>query len=621
MRRALLLGLAVLGLGAAGLAPAAEARPAKPVKAGRVACAKPRALHFTRAAGAGAGQLVWRPGRHTPRGTRYRVLRGRAVVGQTKRTRMKVRVSVGKGYWLTVRPVTAKGRPQRCSTRLRTKIDYLPPDAPTGLTVQGGMDGTSVRISWSAAKPGESRVVGYRVMRNGRVLGQVRGLSIDIPVANDQRSVLTVAAVDARGKVSPASAPLRLDVGHLPPPAPTNVIASSISSTEITLSWSPSQPSRGSIRAYRVFRNGVPVTQTSGLSVRVTNLAPNQSYVWTVVAIDASGWLSAPSAPATLSTAPPVQTTGKAQAFLLASTDRSFEDFQAHYTQIGVVYPTYFDCGTGGQLLGRDDPLITGWARARGVKVLPRFNCQRTTVLHQILTDPNLRRAWLDGMVALVQQNGYDGVNVDFEAGAAADRAGMTSFITELASRLHGIGKLLSVAVSAKIRDEPNHPRSTFYDYAALSQQADWIFVMCWGYHWTTSGPGALDDFEWMGRVMNYVDTMPQHARFVLGLQLYGIDWPNGGGARNPGVALEYSAIQALLAQTGAQTSRDALSNSPHFSYTDAMGIHHDVWYSDATTTGDRIALARQHGLGIGFWRLGDEDQRIWSNPQVGPGP
>ena len=58
--------------------------------------------------------------------------------------------------------------------------------------------------------------------------------------------------------------------------------------------------------------------------------------------------MSAQSAPATASTAPPIRSNGHAQAFLLASTDRSFADFRAHYTQIGVVYPTYFDCSTAG---------------------------------------------------------------------------------------------------------------------------------------------------------------------------------------------------------------------------------------------------------------------------------
>jgi hypothetical protein len=30
--------------------------------------------------------------------------------------------------------------------------------------------------------------------------------------------------------------------------------------------------------------------------------------------------------------------------------------------------------------------------------------------------------------------------------------------------------------------------------------------------------------------------------------------------------------------------------------------------------------MARVRGLGIGFWRLGSEDQRIWDHSQLAPG-
>jgi hypothetical protein len=32
------------------------------------------------------------------------------------------------------------------------------------------------------------------------------------------------------------------------------------------------------------------------------------------------------------------------------------------------------------------------------------------------------------------------------------------------------------------------------------------------------------------------------------------------------------------------------------------------------------MQLARDHGLGVGFWRLGNEDQSTWSDPLVGGG-
>jgi spore germination protein YaaH len=338
-----------------------------------------------------------------------------------------------------------------------------------------------------------------------------------------------------------------------------------------------------------------------------------------VAAVDSSGWLSAPSDPAAVSTAPPVPSNGAAQAFLLASTSRSFADLRAHYRQIGVVYPTYYDCSSSGGIAGQDDPLVSHWTQQRAIKLLPRFNCQRETVVKQILTDPALRQRWIDGIVAAVEQNGYDGAQLDLEKGGPTERSAMTSFVTELASRLHADGKLLSVAVNAKTWDDPNHPRSTVFDYVALSQQADWIFVMAWGIHWGSSTPGAQDDLTWLTKVVAYLDTMPDRGRFVLGTQLYGDDWPNGGGQDHPATPYEYAGVQALIARVGATPVHDPTADSWTFSYQDASGTPHEVWYGDATTTHTRVRLAHDHGLGIGFWRLGNEDQRLWDDPLLQP--
>jgi spore germination protein YaaH len=581
-------------------------------------CRAPSHVTFKRAPGAASGRVSWQPGRHSARGTRYRVYRNRDVIGQTRRSWMKVRVSVGVRYRFTVRAVSPRGRLLPCRAGIRRLVTYNLPSAPGNFAVSGAT-GPAAHLDWSKAKRGDAAVKSYRVFRGSVTYKQVTGTSIDVPISNDRTYQFSVAAVDTHGKLGKRARPVTIDAGHRPPSAPANVIASDVSDSELTLSWSPSTAPRGTISGYRVYRDGKVLRGVKGLTTRVTNLAAAASHVFTVAAVDSSGWVSSQSAPAQVSTAPPVPSTGTAQAFLLASTDRSFADFRAHYRQIGVVYPTYYDCSTSADLTGRDDPLITGWSKGRGVKVLPRINCQRTTVINQILNDGALRARWLDQIVALVDQNGYDGVNLDFEAGLATDRGAYTSFFAELAQRLHARGKLLSVAVSSKNRDVQNHPRSTFFDYNALAQNVDWVFVMAWGVHWSTSGPGSQDDLTYWRSVVDYVKTMPNSGRFVMGTQLYAMDWKNGGGSANPATSYEYADAQSLIARVGASPRLDAATDSMTFSYQDAGGNAHEVWYSDANTTGDRMQAARSAGLGVGFWRLGNEDQRLWSNPLLAP--
>ncbi len=593
--------------------PGAAAAASKPR---RCAAQTPRALVFERPAGATSGLLRWKPSLRASRRakTRFRVYRGAAVIGQTPRRTMRIRVRVGRTHTLTVTAVNAAGRATRCRARIVSGDSYRVASAPRMVTV-GATDGAGTTISWEPSQAGSSPVAAYRVRRDGATYRQTRGMSIPVPLSSNRSAAFTVTAVDRRGVESAPSEAVRITTGHTPPPTPANVRVSEVTDTAVALEWSPSVPARGRLSGYRIIRDGDPLFQVRGTSARATNLWASRGYTFRVQAVDSLGGASAPSAPVTVRTQDPEPTQGRLHAFLLASTDQSFRDFQAHYRQIATVHPTYYDCTTGAVMIGNDDPLITGWAQARRVEVLPRFNCQRTSVLNRILNDPVLRQSWIDGIVQRVTDSGADGASLDFEAGLYTDRAAYSSFVADLAARLHAQGQRLTIAVSAKTADVPRHPRSTFFDYRALSASADQIFVMAWGIKWATSGPGAQDDIRWVTSVADYVKTMPDPSKFVMGTQLYAMDWPAGGGPARPATAYEHADAMAMAQRMGATPRLDAPTDALTFRYTDAGGTLHDVWYADATTVERRFALATARGLGIGVWRLGQEDQRLWDSP------
>ena len=357
--------------------------------------------------------------------------------------------------------------------------------------------------------------------------------------------------------------------------------------------------------------------ETASTSTTLSNLAPSTTYEMTIVAVDSLGAVSLPTPALEVHTLDPTPTHGTVQAFLLASTDESFEDLEAHYQQIGVVYPTYFDCGANGTVLGQDDPLVTGWARARQVAVMPRLNCQNPSDETQILTNAGVRETFIGALAALCEQYGYQGIQVDFEGAPPTDREPFTAFITELAARLHAQGDRLSTVVTAKTYNIKSG-RAAMYDDAALSVPSDYIFVLDWGLHWTTSAPGPLDEMAWFKKVAEYAATMPNKSKFVLGMPLYGIDWANNGGSANPGTALEYGEVMALAGQYGITPQWEPAAEDPYFTYTTSEGVPHTVWFTDEQSVQARVELAESLGLGIGLWHLGAEDQRVWELPQLG---
>src|ERR687886_368530 len=113
----------------------------------------------------------------------------------------------------------------------------------------------------------------------------------------------------------------------------------------------------------------------------------------------------------------------------------------------------------------------------------------------------------------------------------------------------------------------------------------------------STTPPGPQSTRQWLTAIANYVATMPNKSRFVLGTSLYGMDWPSGGGPAHPATALQYADVQALAARVGATPVRDPASGELSFSYTDAGGRPHDVWYRDAQTVDFGFQLARRLGL------------------------
>jgi spore germination protein YaaH len=577
----------------------------------------PGGLSVSEVSDAGA-TLWWTPS--IPGGARivgYRVYRDDGLVGQTPKTTMRlVHLSSLHTYLVATSAVDDAKRESPRTAPLRLSTTHTPPDAPTQLAALKVTD-TSATLTWTEGSSTDGTLAGYLLFENGQPERAVSGLSTTVTLASERHYTFAVRALDSAGYLSTPSPNLEVFTTHTPPPPPTDLTATEVTASSAIVKWSPSTAVSGKIVGYRVFRNDTPVGQSDSDEMLLTSLAPSTGYEITVEAVDSLGAISPRTAPLAIQTANPTPTHGNVQAFLLSSTDESFEDLEAHYQQIGVVYPTYFNCGKGGAVSGENVPLITGWAQAREIAVMPRLNCQNPTDESEILNQPSTREATIDQLATLGQTDGYAGFQIDFEGAEPSERGAFTAFITALAERLHSQGEKLSTVVTAKYYNVTTG-RAAMYDDAALSAVSDYVFVLDWGLHWTTSAPGGIDELAWFTRVADYTATLPNKSKFVLGMPMYGIDWADGGGAANPGTPIEYEDVVALASEYGVAPEWDATAADPHFSYVDASGVQHSVWYTDAQSIGVRVALAESLGLGVGLWRLGREDQSIWALPGLG---
>src|SRR5437762_4338229 len=205
----------------------------------------------------------------------------------------------------------ASAQSSAVSATTKAPLDTQAPSIPTNLAASA-ITPTTLTLSWNAATDNVA-VAGYRVYLNGTLLLSPSSTSAQIiELTPDFTRSFTVAAFDAAGNASAPSAPLSVTTPPLAdttaPTTPSGVAASALTSSSLTLSWSPATDNVG-VTGYRVYRNGTLAASPSGTSASITGLSAATTYSFTVSAVDAAGNASALSAPLSATTAASSDTT------------------------------------------------------------------------------------------------------------------------------------------------------------------------------------------------------------------------------------------------------------------------------------------------------------------------
>lgn len=264
---------------------------------------------------------------------------------------------------------------------------------------------------------------------------------------------------------------------------------------------------------------------------------------------------------------------------------------------------------------------IIDWARANNKKIMAivtNLPEEENTIWDDKLVDrligslPDQRRHVAE-IVKLVESQGYDGVQIDYEALRDDQRTSFTSFIRLLGEELHGRGKLLGVDLLAKKKegDPADSNGSEAQDWRLLARYADHLYLMVYGQHWDTSGPGPMAGLPWFTAVVNYARQMIPADKLFVGMPLYGYDW--GGAAEARG--LTHKEGVALIEKHKVKVRWNETEGSRNFVYED-KGIKHEVWFEEATSIRAKVDLLKGMGVrNVAVWRLGGEDKGIW--PQL----
>jgi chitodextrinase len=184
--------------------------------------------------------------------------------------------------------------------------DKQAPSVPTGLAVSGATP-NSVTLKWNASTDNVG-VTGYgHYLNNGLVNGTAGTSYTYTGLACGTTYSLAVDAYDAASNRSAKSTAVSASTSACStgdtqaPTVPTNVVASSKTTTSITLSWTASTDNVG-VAGYGHYKNNVLENPGGGTSYTFGGLTCNTSYTLAVDAYDAAGNRSAKSTGVSAST-------------------------------------------------------------------------------------------------------------------------------------------------------------------------------------------------------------------------------------------------------------------------------------------------------------------------------
>ena len=235
--------------------------------------------------------------------------------------------------------------------------------------------------------------------------------------------------------------------------------------------------------------------------------------------------------------------------------------------------------------------------------------------LDSILGSSSARATLARNLATQVAAYGADGVNVDFEGVRGRQRDNLVTFVREL--KAAGVGNVSLATPAVDWNDA--------WDWAALSDAADGLFIMGYGYHWTGGDPGPnapLDDGDTWSQwtlawtVQDMLSGGADPAKVIVGLPLYGQSWPVSsptavpGNATGSGSSVVYTDAVATAASRGRRW--ESVSSTPWYT-----GSSSQTWYDDAESIEIKVrwALLDAGVGGFGFWALGYDgnDPDLWS--------
>ncbi len=298
-------------------------------------------------------------------------------------------------------------------------------------------------------------------------------------------------------------------------------------------------------------------------------------------------------------------------AFYVDWDPQSLFSLQKNIDKLNMVVPEWFFIDPKTDLLRTEiDTAALKVMRKGKVKIVPLINNINESLgegefdgdlIHRILHDKTKRERLINDIAKTLKKYDFHGINIDFEEFKENSDEPIIAFQKELYQKLHPLGYLVTQDIMAGDDD---------FNIKALSKYNDYMFLMAYDEHYAQSVPGDVSSQKWIEKTVDKTAKEIPSDKIILCFAGYGYDWQE----KEEGETITYDQAIAIAKQHNAKIKFDNNSYSNSFNYTDSNGKKHVVNFEDAATNFNTIRFSDEYGLaGTALWRLGSEDQRLWS--------
>ncbi len=341
--------------------------------------------------------------------------------------------------------------------------------------------------------------------------------------------------------------------------------------------------------------------------------------------------------------------------------EESLAEIKPYLNKFKELSPFSYEVGAGGVIKDKFKINEELWQNflpltiSANIKIIPTIAWFDKDEIHKFLSKKGNREKQIADIISLVEKNGFDGIDVDYENKKAETGIYFSKFIKSLSLALHQKKKILACSVEART---PLHSRLTVIpkdlkyanDYYVLAKYCDETRILAYDQRNVdlilNKKKGGekiympVADIEWVEKVIKETKRYVAPQKIMLGIPTFGHEYkisPANGTSKN-GKNYSYEKIRSVTYKDAIDLA-NSLNIKPErnsagelsfiYATSSPLKLNSDcknceltyatstrlVLFSDAVSMSEKIKLEKKYKLrGAIFFKFdGETDPAIWN--------